>query len=152
MLTKKQASDKQEKAIAKYLGWKQVKGSGARPTFTGDVESSTWLGECKTHVTPNHKIHFEVKVWKKICEEATAKFRSPVYFSDDGSQKLEKTFVMFSSTATFPNEYSVECEIQTAWNFDYYQLPTGYIYTVKFGDEVVRVARLEDFKEVMWLC
>ena len=151
-MTNKQASDKQEKLIARYLGWKQVKGSGSRPTFTGDVECGEWLGECKTHTTPNHKIHFEVKVWKKVCEEALAKFRTPVYFSDDGSQKLELTFVMFPSNADISDTIPIDVGDKVSWNFEYFQLPTGHIYRVKFGDEYVYVARLEDFKEVMWLC
>ena len=151
-MTNKQASDKQEKSIAKYLGWHQVKGSGARPTFTGDVESIEWLGECKTHTTPNHKIHFDIKVWNKIVDEAAAKFRTPVYFSDDGSQEFSKTFVMFPATMQTDNIVTLDIKIENTWNFDVEFLPSGKIYKIKIGKKFVYVARLEDFKEVMWLC
>lgn len=151
-MTNKQASDKQEKAIAKYLGWHQVKGSGSRPTFTGDVESIEWLGECKTHTTPNHKIHFDCKVWNKIVDEAAAKFRTPVYFSDDGSQDLSKTFVMFSANMLTENVVNLDLEVTTAWNFEPKSLQPGSLYKLKMGKQFVYVARLQDFKEVMWLC
>ena len=151
-MTNKQASDKQEKAIAKYLGWHQVKGSGARPTFTGDVESVEWLGECKTHTTPNHKIHFDIKVWNKIVDEAAAKFRTPVYFSDDGSQEMKNTFVMFPANMTSDNIVTLDIVIDNTWNFDPDFLPPGKIYKVKIGKQFAYVARIDDFKEVMWLC
>lgn len=94
-MTKKQASDKQEKLVAKTLGWKQVKGSGARPNHPGDVIGAEWLGECKTHVDADHKVHFAKDIWDKIAEEADSRFKSPAYFSDDGSQTEDKTWVIF---------------------------------------------------------
>ena len=96
-MTNKEASDKQEKMVAKYLGWRQVTGSGSRPTHPGDVLSDEWMGECKTHVSPNHKVVFKKSVWDKICEEAYAHHRSPAYFSDDGSQLSKNTWVVFKS-------------------------------------------------------
>lgn len=101
MLTSKQASLRQEDNIASYLGWHRVTGSGARPTFVGDVESSSWLGECKTHVRPYQKIHFDLKIWNKIADEATAVFKTPVYFVDDGSQLVSKTWAVFRPVTSF---------------------------------------------------
>lgn len=95
MPTAKKLSELQENNIAQYLGWGRVAGSGARPTLPGDVSGNDWLGECKTHTTPFVKIRFQSKIWNKIADEAASKFKQPVYFSDDGSQKLEKTWVIF---------------------------------------------------------
>lgn len=96
-LNNKLASDKQEKMIASYLGWRQVKGSGARPTFLGDVESDRWLGECKTHNTLQDHVVFMKNHWTKICEEAASKFKFPVLFTDDGSQRSNKTWCIFKA-------------------------------------------------------
>ena len=96
-MTKKICSKKQESMIADFLGWSVVSGSGARPNSPGDVVSDSWLGECKTHVEPSHKILFNFATWDKIEEEASSRFKFPAYFVDDGSQKAENTWVMFSS-------------------------------------------------------
>ena len=96
-MTNKEASDRQEKMIANYLGWRQVSGSGSRPNHPGDIVSDEWMGECKTHVSPKHRITFKKKVWDKICEEAYAHHKSPAYFSDDGSQLSENTWVVIRS-------------------------------------------------------
>lgn len=82
--------------IADYLGWSVVTGSGARPCHPGDVISDDWLGECKTHEKSGHTIFFSSDVWEKIVEEATKMHRSPVLFTDDGSQKLENTWCIFN--------------------------------------------------------
>lgn len=87
-------SDRQEKMVAHYLGWQQVTGSGARPTFVGDVIGDTWLGECKTHVSLTDKITFRFDVWDKLEKEAISRFQDPVLIVDDGSQKPENTFVL----------------------------------------------------------
>lgn len=87
-------SSKQENLISYDLGWDVVSGSGARPTVPGDVISDDWLGECKTHVKPGQSILFSTEVWTKICQEALMKHRKPVLFVDDGSQKLDNTWVM----------------------------------------------------------
>lgn len=94
-MTNKEASDAQEKMIAKFLGWKQVTGSGSRPNFPGDIVGEEWMGECKTHTSPNHRIIFKKSVWDKICEEANSRFKFPAYFTDDGSQKSYNTWVLF---------------------------------------------------------
>ena len=106
-MTNKQASDKQEKMIADYLGWKQVSGSGARPNHPGDILGEEWMGECKTHTTPNHKIIFKKSVWDKLCEESSSRFKFPAYFSDDGSQKYYNTWVVFNEMQLPNDSYSV---------------------------------------------
>ncbi len=94
MPTNKYYSDRQEHMIADYLGWSVVSGSGARSTLPGDIRSEDWLGECKTHKTPGQMISFKHKVWKKIQDEASSKFKFPALFVDDGSQTVENTWVM----------------------------------------------------------
>ena len=89
-------SNIQEKQIADALGWHQVSGSGARNLHPGDVISDDWMGECKTHTKPGNKIVFDFKVWEKIRDEAISQFKYAVLFSDDGSQRLDKTWCMFN--------------------------------------------------------
>lgn len=87
-------SNRQEQMIAKYLGWSQVIGSGSKPFIPGDVNSSSWLGECKTHDDERSNIVFLKSHWLKICEEAVAKHRFPVLFTDNGTQLAKDTWVM----------------------------------------------------------
>jgi len=87
-------SEVQEIKISGSLGWKRVSGSGARSCLPGDVEGMEWLGECKTHVKRIPQVVFQYDHWKKICEEATSKFKRPVLFVDDGSQLLEYTWCL----------------------------------------------------------
>ena len=93
-MNNKYYSDRQEKMIADYLGWKQVIGSGSRPFTPGDVGSYNWLGECKTHDTEKPTIVFLKSHWLKICEEAAAKHRYPILFKDNGTQRSENTWIM----------------------------------------------------------
>ena len=95
-------SDRQEKMIANYLGWKQVVGSGSRPFIPGDVSTFNWLGECKTHNTEKPTIVFLKSHWLKICEESAAKHRFPVLFKDNGTQLAENTWVMFPLSMISP--------------------------------------------------
>ena len=85
---------KQETKIAEFLGWERVSGSGAAPCVPGDVIADDWLGECKTHTSPDQRIFFDYEVWKKINEEAMAKRRSAVLFADDGSQNTKRTWAV----------------------------------------------------------
>ena len=101
MSNTKYFSSKQENTISKFLGWSVVTGSGSRSTHPGDIQSTGWLGECKTHETPGHRIIFYQSVWKKIQDEAISKYRFPALFVDDGSQKVENTWVMYYSV--FPS-------------------------------------------------
>lgn len=87
----------QEKRLAAALGWQPVSGSGSRACRPGDIHSSTWLGECKTHTEPYNKIHFKFTVWNKIKDEAISQFKYPVLFVDDGSQLLSRTWCMTSA-------------------------------------------------------
>lgn len=95
MMSTKDYSSKQESMIADYLGWKVVAGSGAAKCHPGDIIGDGWLGECKTHQTTGHNIFFSQSVWKKILEEANKEHRSPVLFTDDGSQKSNRTWCIF---------------------------------------------------------
>lgn len=87
-------SSKQEKMVADLLGWEVVSGSGAAACFPGDVIGDEWLGECKTHTEPGHKIFFSKDVWDKIKQEAVVKRRFPVLFTDDGTQKEVNTWCL----------------------------------------------------------
>lgn len=104
-LSSKFYSNKQEKLLASSLGWSVVSGSGARNLYPGDIESEEWLGECKTHTTPNHKIVFYQSVWDKISDEAISKYRFPALFVDDGSQTTKHTWVLFKSLPAKPFEF-----------------------------------------------
>lgn len=150
-MTKKEASDRQEKLVASFLGWKQVRGSGNRPTHTGDVEGDSWLGECKTHVKPGAKIKFDVKIWNKIVDEAASKFKRAAYFVDDGSQDINNTYVVFpisgvSAPLIFENRSNKDTLIFDANNID------DGLYQVKLGKLFVHICKLSTFKEVMWTC
>lgn len=95
-------SDRQEKMIASYLGWRQVIGSGAKPFIPGDVGAYDWLGECKTHTSEKTNIIFQVKHWNKISDEAMSRHRYPVLFTDNGTQRPENTWVMITFSQLDP--------------------------------------------------
>lgn len=111
-------SDKQESSIAEFLGWHQVTGSGARPNFVGDIESCDWLGECKTHVEPGHKIVFNFNVWDKLEKEANSRFKEPALFVDDGSQLIENTFVMIKLKVWPEGRIPKDCSNKSSFRFD----------------------------------
>ena len=90
----KDYSSCQENRLASALDWSVVTGSGARACVPGDIKNDKWLGECKTHTAPGQKIFFDLEVWKKISKEADSQHRSPALFVDDGSQKIENTWVL----------------------------------------------------------
>ena len=52
-------SNRQEKAVAKAVGGKQVSNSGATAFSKGDVRTADWLIECKTCTT--EKKSFSIK-------------------------------------------------------------------------------------------
>lgn len=116
----KEVSSKQEKLVAKYLSWNVVSGSGARPTRCGDIISSNWVGECKTHQTVKSKIVFQVKWWSKLCDEAASLRKYPVLIVDDGSQSIEHSWCMFYSTFDTPgaNFVEVECKNHSSISLD----------------------------------
>lgn len=88
-------STKQEHMIADLLGWSTVSASGARNFHPGDITSKSFLGECKTHVSETEKIKFVQDEWNKISLEAIAEHKIPVLFTDDGTQSITNTWVMF---------------------------------------------------------
>lgn len=110
--TTKYFSTIQEHRVADYLSWGVVSGSGARACYPGDIESSQWLGECKTHVSPNQPIKFMKDVWVKLRNEATAKHKYPVLITDDGSQDITKTWCLFPYRLVAP-DYSKYIEFST---------------------------------------
>lgn len=92
-------SNIQEITIARFLGWHTTSGSGSRPYHQGDIYSENWLGECKTHITPDDKITVHKKVWDKIQSEAQSNFKYPVLFVDDGHQSIDHTWCVFPYTS-----------------------------------------------------
>lgn len=100
-------SDRQEKMVANYLGWKQVTGSGSRPFAPGDLNEYKWLGECKTHNTEQPRIAFQKAHWLKISEESRGKFRYPVLFVDNGTQQAKHTWVMTFMSVLDPDHTHV---------------------------------------------
>lgn len=93
-MTNKEASCRQEKMVANYIGWNVVSGSGSRPFKPGDITSDYFLVECKTHINHQDKICFKLQHWTKICEEARAKNKLPLLVTDNGTQKYNHTWVM----------------------------------------------------------
>ena len=131
MESTKYYSSKQENAIADYLGWRVVSGSGARDCHPGDIVSDSWLGECKTHTSSGRQISFNKFVWHKICEEAQSKFKFPVLFVDDGSQSISKTWCLFSYTLICKSSYTTIDEMhlypkKTNIVFDHSEMMQGY--------------------------
>ena len=93
-MTNKEASAKQEKMVADYMGWKVVSGSGSRPFAPGDVKNNNYLVECKTHIAAQDKIVFHKKHWEKIGIEAQAVHKYYALVTDDGTQRSNRTWVM----------------------------------------------------------
>ena len=87
-------SNRQEKMVADYMGWRVVSGSGSRPFRPGDVKNDNYLVECKTHTKERENIIFYKKHWEKIVIESRAVNKYPALIVDDGSQRVENTWVM----------------------------------------------------------
>lgn len=164
-------SELQESRISSFLDWKRVSGSGSRPGIPGDIISEDWLGECKTHTKEGHKITFSAKVWSKIQDEASSKFKKPALFVDDGSQKLDRTWCLFPFTYT---PYGLDLMLKAGFsimelpesfvrdniNFTLKQMETackkavgqkdssGIIFEVRFGGMACAVCDLDTFKEL----
>lgn len=146
-------SDRQEKAIAEYLGWRVVPASGARPFDKGDITSDEYVGECKTKTAPTSRIEFRYTHFDKICTEAQAAMKRPALFTDDGTQKPDHTFVMVSRTLCNGIEertgYIQAVRVSsTKLSFDpaALNLPAGTGFRVKFGHHDTIIMRLETFK------
>ena len=84
----------QERRIAEYYGWSVVVASGARPFHPGDVKSSKWLAECKTHVQETDKLTISKAVWRKLANEAKSQRKLPILFIDNGTQKIDNTWAV----------------------------------------------------------
>lgn len=63
-------SNKQEKKVAAVFGGKQVKNSGATPWEKGDVNTDSFLFECKTHTSDKDSMSIKKKWLDKNTEEA----------------------------------------------------------------------------------
>nr|DAK89610.1 MAG TPA: hypothetical protein [Caudoviricetes sp.] len=94
MLTNKEASTRQENMIANYLGWHIVPGSGSRHGYPGDIFNDEWLGECKTHINETKNVKFYWEHWHKISNEALSRFKTPILFCDNGSQRSSSTLCL----------------------------------------------------------
>lgn len=148
-------SDAQEKKIASYLDWKQVTGSGARPTIPGDIESPEWLGECKTHTKPNQPIFFDSKVLDKIVSEASSKFKQAAYFADDGSQHVTKTWVIILDR-DLSSRFSVKAypyKVGATISFNNADLKKvtadNELYRLELGTYTVLLTTLETFSYII---
>ena len=92
-------SNRQEKAVAKAVGGKQVSNSGATAFSKGDVRTADWLIECKTCTTEKKSFSIKKEWLEKNKEEAFAmnKDYSALAFDfGDGDNYYivdEKTFV-----------------------------------------------------------
>ena len=92
-------SNKQEKAVAKQVGGKQVANSGATPFHKGDVTTTDWLIECKTSTTEKASFSIKRQWLDKNKEEAFAMgkaYNALCFDFGDGGQRYyvidEKTF------------------------------------------------------------
>lgn len=105
-MTNKEASYAQEHMVAKYMGWRVVSGSGARPFAPGDVISDQFIVECKTHINES-KVQFLKNHWDKIVIEARSKTKIPILITDNGTQQSRCSWVMIPynivSNCTSPN-------------------------------------------------
>lgn len=158
MQSTKSFSTIQESSIAKYLGWDIVPASGARSFHPGDIQSETWLGECKTHTTETSSILFDIKVWKKLAIEAMSLGKRPVLFVDNGTQRIDSTWVMFERVLA-PNSlkgYSILYDVvdtgrkNIKYNFNNLnKLKLNHIMSTNWkGVGEVLVLRLSTFKEL----
>lgn len=159
-------SSVQERRVAEYLGWQVVAGSGARNCFPGDVKADGWLGECKTHTSPGHKLSFSRSVWNKIRDEAKSRFSAPAYFVDDGSQRVDHTWVMYLPHSITISSHLLELSLPTVTRasftvsreqleFTHVQamqaqspaVPTA-VFRMQFGDDSVMLSNIAVFKFV----
>ena len=69
-------SNKQEKAVARKLGGRQVANSGATAFSKGDVRTDEWLIECKTATTEKQSFSIKRSWLDKNREEAFAMRKS----------------------------------------------------------------------------
>lgn len=150
----KHYSSKQEQMIADYLGWTVVSASGARPFNPGDIQSMMWLGECKTHVTVKDKVSIKKSVWEKITNEAQSVLRKPALFIDNGSQKVEDTYVLFRKPkyeVISETQYQAQIrESSTGFSFSHAKmkvlLAKGGYNEISISGVSLMLMRLPDFR------
>jgi hypothetical protein len=75
-LSRKQMSVEHEEYIAKMIGGKRERASGASITAPGDVIGDEYLIECK--VSESGSVTINAKQWRKIREEAATRGRRPM--------------------------------------------------------------------------
>lgn len=159
MKQNKMFSSRQERKVADALGWDVVSGSGAR-FHPGDVVAENWLGECKTHTQPGHKIEFLSKVWNKIYLESISLMRRPCYFVDDGSQSLSKTWVMLNALPIDVKSFgyfedvgiSIRFYSGTAKELLYDKSLTSddiAVFSLRFNDDNVWLTTFDMFKKIV---
>ena len=150
-------SSMHESAIAKYLNWSVVSGSGARPCCVADIESEEFLGECKTHIRPQKVYTFVNKVWTKLLNESMFAHRYPALFIDDGHQTFETTLVAipqyavptenldsYSVISVVPNSSSVTISIESVEGND-----SNVIYSSKLANSKVYIMPCKTFKAIL---
>ena len=92
-------SSRQEKAVAKAIGGKQVANSGATAFSKGDVRTADWLIECKTCTTEKKSFSIKKEWMEKNREEAFAMnkdYNALAFDFGDGNNYYivdEKTFI-----------------------------------------------------------
>jgi len=167
-MNKKQSSNKQEKMVADYMGWKVVTGSGSRPFNPGDVNGYNFLVECKTHIEEQVNIVFYKKHWKKISEESLSKHRYPVLITDNGTQRAANTWVMLPKRM-ISDSFSI-CQCDDSWNksrsnttitFEHRAIMQTYrrsysenninYIPAKFDDEELAIMPLDEFRNFCML-
>ena len=150
-------STKQEKAIADYLGWSAVPASGARMFDKGDVKSSDWLAECKTHTEPKDKIVIKKEVWIKLSYEAMSLMRSPILCIDNGTQRINNTWVVIPKRLYHGNgEYvNIDCiESDKSFSFSHARALSVFtinnIYELSIKNESLLLMKIEHFKNTFY--
>ena len=150
-------SSLQENRIADYLGWSAVSASGARPFNPGDVKSTEWLAECKTHTEPTDTVTINKAVWKKLANEAKGCMRKPVLFVDDGTQKLKNTWAVFPQRMCFDAKLDVKTPKinETDKKFTFKQSifskeisEKGQCCSIFIENESLYIVKIELFKEL----
>lgn len=101
-------STKQEKAVAKMTGGRQVSNSGATAFAKGDVVTDNWLIECKTSVQAKASFSIRREWLQKNREEAFAMnrpYNALCFDFGNGSNRYyvidEKTFISMKEMFDF---------------------------------------------------
>ena len=147
--SKRSIGSRLEKAVASFLGWDVVTGSGSRDFHPGDLVSENWMGECKTHTSPSSSIVFYRSHWDKICEEAYSHFKYPVLFCDNGTQKAENTWCVCKRISVTCEEQT-DCPIKIRKNLSILleDMDRTKVYRFKFGQDECVLCSLSTFSEI----